>query len=78
MFKTVKGTSPKVFSNSFKFSDQQTYDMNHSSQFNVFQVRSVYNGTESISFLGPKVKQMIPASTNEKSSLESFKAAIKK
>ena len=42
------------------------------------QVNSVYNRTESIAFLGPKIWELIPEEVKQKKSLNAFKDAIKK
>ena len=38
-------------------------------------VKSVYNGTESIAFLGPKIWDLIPEEVKQKESLNAFKDA---
>ena len=40
-------------------------------------VNSVCNGTESISFRGPKLRNIIPSEIKGKESLQAFKCAIK-
>ena len=41
-------------------------------------MHSVYNGTESTSYLGPKIWEQIPAEIKNKDSLDGFKKEIKK
>ena len=41
-------------------------------------VDSVYNGTETISFLGPEIWELIPTEIKKLFSLNGFKKAIKK
>ena len=39
--------------------------------------RTVYNGTESVSYLGPKIWDIVPEEYNTMNSLNSFKESIK-
>ena len=39
---------------------------------------SVYHGTESLSFLGPKIWELVPSEIKQSESLETFKRRIKK
>ena len=51
--------------------------MRHVLHFDMPLVNFVYNGTESISFLGPKIWDTIPNETKEMRTVEKFKGAIK-
>ena len=46
--------------------------------FSVSCVRSAYNGTEGLSFLSPKVWDIVPTRLKEVTALSDFKSAIKK
>ena len=48
------------------------------SHFSTDPIHSVYNGTESESYLGPKIWDQIPAEIKNKDFLEGFKREIKK
>ena len=39
----------------FKQRSNSHYTLRHTSQFSVFPIYSVYNGTESASYFGPKI-----------------------
>ena len=41
-------------------------------------IHRVYNGTESVPYLGPKICQQIPAEIKDKDSLDGFRKKIKK
>ena len=41
-------------------------------------VKSVYKGTESLSFLGPKIWDILPDTSKDLPNLNSFKVALKK
>ena len=77
MFKVTKSICPSHFSNIFNSRPPSNYNLRQNAEFRTPQVNSVYNGTESISFLGPKIWYMVPQSIKEKESLGEFKAAIK-
>ena len=63
-----------------KFSNKETIPiiLRHTSQFSVNPIHSVYNGTESASYLGPKIWEQIPFEIRNKKSFESFKWEIRK
>ena len=54
------------------------YNLRTNSNFSSRQVHSVYHGTESLSFLGPKIWELVPEDTKQSESLEIFKNEIKK
>ena len=51
--------------------------MRHNSQFTIPAVNSAYHGTESVSFLDPKIWDILPDRLKKIDSLRSFKTAIK-
>ena len=53
------------------------YELRHPSQFTIPRIESVYNGSESVAYLGPKIWNMVPSELKEMSSISSFKKAIK-
>ena len=54
------------------------YNLRTNSNFSSRQVHSVYHGTESLSFLGPKIWELVPEDTKQSESLKIFKNKIKK
>ena len=54
------------------------YNLRRNSTFERRQVHSVYHGTESLSFLGPKIWDLVPLELKQLESLEVFKLKIKK
>ena len=54
------------------------YNLRTNSSFSVRQVHSAYHGTESLSFLGPKIWELVPEDIKQSESLEIFKNKIKK
>ena len=55
-----------------------SYNLRRSNTFKRCQVHSVYHGTESLSFLGPKIWDLVPLELKQLESLEVFKLKIKK
>ena len=68
----------EVISEVFQVRDTPYYNLRNNSQFLNYAIHSVYNGTESASYLGPKISEQIPAEIRNKESLDSFKREIKK
>ena len=54
------------------------FNLRRNSSFSVRQVHSVYHGTESLSFLGPKIWELVPEDIKQSECLEIFKNKIKK
>ena len=76
-FKESKNLAPTIFSEiSSKRSIQ--YNLRHASEFSVSNVKSTFHGTEMLSYLGPKIQDLVPKELKEVSSLSAFKTAIKK
>ena len=49
----------------FQFRKRIPYNLRRRSQFHIPLVRTVFNGTESIKFLGPKIWELIPDEMKE-------------
>ena len=77
MFKVSKALCPEIVKGLFQFSNEISYNLRQRSQFHIPPVRTVFSGTESIKFLGPKVWELIPDEMKELESLWEFKRAIK-
>ena len=78
MFKVSNGLSPVLMNDIFKRRGEQTYNLRKHSQFYRPKVNSVYNGTESVSFLGPIIWDLVPNELKDIGNLAAFKKAIKK
>ena len=76
MFKVHSGLSPPIFKELFH-KRTLNYELRHPSQFTIPRIESVYNGSESVAYLGPKIWNMVPSELKEMSSISSFKKAIK-
>ena len=58
--------------------DNQTYNFRHDFLIKRHNVRLVYYGTETASFIGPKILYTLPNSFKEAASLKSFKESLKR
>ena len=76
MFKVVNKLSPIPMNDIFP---QRTinYDLRNRNPFRSFNVNGVFNGTETISFRGPKTWLMVPEEMRNLTSLHEFKVKIK-
>ena len=78
MFKVSKNLGPPQMHEIFKLKDQPQYNLRYNSLFSRSLVKSVYKGTESLSFLGPKIWDILPDTYKDLPDLGSFKVALKK
>ena len=69
--------APPIFTEIFN-KRNTNYQLSHTSHFSVPPVRSVCNGTESLSLLGPKIWDIVPTELKEVKTLSAFKSGIKK
>ena len=77
MFKVHRNMSPPIVCEMFN-RREINYDLCNFSEFSLPYVRSAHHGTDSISYLGPKIWELVPSELKELTSLYSFKNAIKK
>ena len=77
MFKVSRSISPPIFSELFRRRDI-CHNLRSNSNFAVPNVKSVFHGSESISYLGPKICDILPSELKELTSLNAFKNGIKK
>ena len=72
------GLSPVLMNDIFKLRGEQTYNLRKLSQFYRPKVNTLYNGTESMSSLGPKIWDLVPNELKDIGNLAAFKKTIKK
>ena len=77
MFRFYNGLSPPLMNNIFKLKAENSYSLRQVSEFSRRTVKSVYHGTESISYLGPKIWDILPEKLKNIDNLEHFKKEIK-
>ena len=78
MFKVSKNLAPPQMHKIFKLKDQSQYNLRYNFLFSRPLVKSVYKGTESLLFLGPKIWDILPDTYKDLPDLNSFKIALKK
>ena len=76
MYKVKYNISPCSLSD-FVSIKELNYEMRQISNFERNKPNTVYNGTETIRILGPKIWDLIPNKIKESSSVSSFKIEIK-
>ena len=76
MFKADNNITSPIFTEIFN-DRNLNYQLRHILHFSIPSVRSVYNGTESLSFLGPKIWIIVPKELEEVTFLSAFKSGIK-
>ena len=76
MSKIYRNISPTIVRQLFQPRNND-YNLLQLSQFELPNVRSVFCGLESISFLGPKIWNIVPNEFKKETSLHAFKKLIK-
>ena len=77
MFRFYNGLSKPVINNIFKLKAENSYNLRQVSEFSRPMVKSAYHGTESISYLGPKLWDILPEKLKNVDNLEYFEKEIK-
>ena len=75
IFKVKSGTSPQMLNEIFEFTDP-TYNL-RTVKTKSYLIRTVKYGTETLSYLAPKIWNMLPAECTNAKSLGEFKSKIK-
>ena len=76
MYKFLHRLSPPIISDLFVVNEPR-YNLRQNRQFSVNNVRTVRYGTETISFMGPKIWAHVPADIKYSVSLPIFKSKIR-
>ena len=76
-FRIKHGQSPEIVSN-ISAQTTQHHNSRQNRDLRIRSVKSVYHGSESISYLGPKICEIFPAKIKETNSFNSFKIEIRK
>ena len=77
MFRFYNGLSSTLMNNIFKLKTENSYNLRQVSEFSRPMIKNVYHGTESISYLGPKVWDILPEKLKNTDNLQHFKKEIK-
>ena len=76
MYKAYNDLSPSLVKSIFPLREI-TYNLRNSNPFQPTKVHSVFKGTETISFRGPKIWSLVPENIKAAKSLTEFKANIR-
>ena len=77
MFKVKNELSLEIICDIFTQRINTHYNLKHNTHLETTFVRSAYNGTENVSYLGPKIWDIVPEEYKALNSLNSFKELIK-
>ena len=77
-YKIKNGISPELFTEIFAREPESHYNLRWCNDFRIPSICTVYHGNESISFLGPKIWNILPDEIKQQTSLNSFKKSVKK
>ena len=75
LYKVKHGLSPKIMNNVFPM-NPSIYNLRNS-DFKTENVRTVHYGTDSLSFLGPRIWKLVPLEVKSSTTLQVFKSKIK-
>ena len=76
MFKTHRGLSPEIRRETF-VPKTSLYNLRRNNTFETHEVLSVYHRTEWLSFLGPKIWDLVPVELKQSDTFYSFKLKIR-
>ena len=77
MYKVANGMSPELMTEIFQLTEKAHYNLRYISEFIISPIHSVYNGSESVSYIGPKIWELIPPVIWQIDISSGFKKAIK-
>ena len=78
MFKFYKGLSPHIVDNVFKLKTENMHNLRQVSKFSRPTVKTIYHGTESILYLGPKIWDILPEELRNMENLQISKRKIRR
>ena len=76
LYKSINGIGPDILRDIFKLKEENKYCSKF--PFETNRINTVYYGTETLSFIGPKIWTLIPNNLKKISTLVEFKQNIKK
>ena len=78
MYKAANGVSPQIMKDVFQIRNISHYNLRYPPTFVAENIHCVYNGSQSASYLGPKIWEQIPTEIKTINSLAGFKKEIRK
>ena len=77
MHKVANGMSLEIMNEIFQLREKSHYNLRYTSEFIIPPIHSVYHGSKSASYSGPKLWELIPTVIRQIDTLSGFKIAIK-
>ena len=74
MYNVANGMSPEIMNEKFQLREKSHYNLRYTSEF---IVPLIYHGSESVSYLGPKIWELIPPVIRQIDIFSGVKKAIK-
>ena len=74
----ANGMSPEIMNEIFQLREKSHYNLRYTSEFIIPLIHSVYHGSKSVSYLGPKIWELIPPVIRQINTFSGFKKAIQK
>ena len=78
MYKLVNNLSPPIMNRVFKLNSDNCYNLRQILQFSRSLVKLLYHRTETVSYLGPNIWDILPDEYKTIQNLDTFKIKIKK
>ena len=78
MYKVKHNMAPPLMNDIFIQKQNTSYNLRNVQTWDIRAVKSVYNGTETLSFRGPKTWDMLPNDIKNSESLKEFTYKVKK
>ena len=76
LYKVRHRLAPELINDIFK-KRNVTYNFRKNSTFETRNIKSVYYGSETISFIGPKIWELLPSNIKDSENLNIFKSNVK-
>ena len=77
IFKLKRDMAPELIKELILPNRQRRYELRNNPDFAVPMVKSIHKGLESVSYLGPKIWELLPVEIKETETFSQFKAKIK-
>ena len=74
---TYNGMPSEIMNEIFQLREKSHYNLCYTSEFLIPPIHSVYHGSKSVSYLGPKIWELIPPVIRQIDTFSRFKKAIK-
>ena len=78
MHKVAYGMSPEIMNEIFQLREKFHDNLRYTPEFIIPPIHSVYHGSQSVSYLGPKIWELIPPVIRQIDTFSGFQKAIKK